>query len=93
MVLSLQNHGFFMFLWVSSILGARGFFLHAIRESNIAIEIPPRHESFTVNIDSNWFNRGSIAMGVPKKWMVYFMEHPNRKWMMTGGTPMTQETT
>ena len=23
--------------------------------------------------------------------MVYFMENPNLKWMMTGGTPMTQE--
>ena len=33
-------------------------------------------------------------MGVPRnRWMVYFMENPTRKWMMTGGTPMTQETT
>ena len=26
------------------------------------------------------------------RWMVYFMKNPNQKWMMTGGTPMTQET-
>ena len=34
-------------------------------------------------------------MGVPQLevpsigWMVYFLEHPNLKWMITGGTPMT----
>jgi len=37
-------------------------------------------------------------MGVPQLevpsigWMVYFLEHPNLKWMITGGTPMTLET-
>ena len=31
-------------------------------------------------------------MGVPNSSMVYFMENPNLKWMMTGGTPMTLET-
>ena len=36
-------------------------------------------------------------MGVSKKMgglptMVFFRENPNLKWMMTGGTPMTQET-
>ena len=30
--------------------------------------------------------------GTPK-WMVYFMDNPNLKWMTTGGTSMTQETT
>ena len=34
----------------------------------------------------------SIVMGYPHSWMVFFMENPNLKWMMTGGTPMTQET-
>ena len=24
----------------------------------------------------------------PNSWMVYFMENPNLKWMMTGGTPI-----
>ena len=28
--------------------------------------------------------------GVPKKWMVYFMKNPSRKWMMTRGNPMTK---
>ena len=29
----------------------------------------------------------SIVMEVPQaRWLVYFMENPNRKWMMTGGT-------
>ena len=32
-------------------------------------------------------NGGTSSYG----WMVYFMENPNLKWMMTGGTPMTQE--
>ena len=33
----------------------------------------------------------SIVMGVPKDgWFI--VENPNLKWMMTGGTPMTQET-
>ena len=26
--------------------------------------------------------------GYPQFWMVYFMENPNLKWMMTGGTPI-----
>ena len=30
--------------------------------------------------------------GHPNSWMVYFLKNPNLKWMMTGGTPMTQET-
>ena len=35
----------------------------------------------------------SIVMGVPQgRLLVYFMENPNLKWMMTGGTPMTLET-
>ena len=32
----------------------------------------------------------SIVMGVPlDRWMVYFREKPNLKWMMLWGTPMT----
>ena len=36
------------------------------------------------------FNLGvSIVMGVPQaRWLVYFVENPNLKWMMTGGTPI-----
>ena len=26
--------------------------------------------------------------GYPHSWMVYFMENPNLKWMMTGGSPI-----
>ena len=36
-------------------------------------------------------NGVSIAMGVPQKWIVDW-ENPVKIWMMTGGTPMTQET-
>ena len=36
-------------------------------------------------------NEGSINGGTPKQ-IVYFKENPIQKWMMTGGTPMTQET-
>ena len=32
----------------------------------------------------------SIAMGVPQCWMLWMTSHRS-KWMMTGGTPMTQE--
>ena len=28
-------------------------------------------------------------IGVPKLWMVYFMEKPDLKWMMTGDAPIT----
>ena len=35
---------------------------------------------------------GVSTNGVPKM-VVYFMENPLYKWMMTGGTPMTQKTT
>ena len=35
----------------------------------------------------------SIVMGVPLyRWIVYFNEYPNLKWMMTRGTPMAMET-
>ena len=27
-------------------------------------------------------------MGYPNGWMVYFMENPNLKWMMPGGSPI-----
>ena len=43
------------------------------------------------------FNHGNggatIVMGVPNSWLVYFMENPNPKWMMTDNTSMTMETT
>ena len=34
--------------------------------------------------------RGFLHWGYPHSWMVYkfIIEHPNQKWMMTGGTPM-----
>ena len=33
-----------------------------------------------------------LAMEGPQKWMVYFMQNPIYKWMISRGTPMTQET-
>ena len=36
-------------------------------------------------------NGGSLMAGTPRcqaRWMVYFMDNPNIKWMMTGGTPI-----
>ena len=37
---------------------------------------------------------GGLSQGLPqKRWMVYFMESPICQWMMTGGGPMTLETT
>ena len=35
---------------------------------------------------------GVSINGGTTKWLVYFMENPNLKWMMIWGTPMTQET-
>jgi hypothetical protein len=33
----------------------------------------------------------SIAMGIAQaRWMVYFMENPNIKWMMYWGTPISR---
>ena len=32
---------------------------------------------------------GFLKWGTPNSWMVFVREHPNLKWMMTGGTPMT----
>ena len=31
-------------------------------------------------------------MGYPLFWIVLFMENPKQKWMMTEGTPESQET-
>jgi hypothetical protein len=32
--------------------------------------------------------RSIVFVGVPQaRWMVYFMENPNIKWMMNRGTP------
>ena len=33
----------------------------------------------------------SSSWGYPHSWLVYFMDNLLKKWMMTGGTPMTQE--
>ena len=38
------------------------------------------------------FMEVSEVMGVANSWWVDFMENPNLKWMMTGCSPMTQET-
>ena len=35
---------------------------------------------------------GLLKWGYPNSWMVWFRENPNLKWLMTGGTPRTQET-
>ena len=33
----------------------------------------------------------SIVIWIPLyRWMVYFMDNPNLKWMMAGGSPMTK---
>ena len=37
-------------------------------------------------------NGSFLKWGYPHGWMVSFMEKPIYRWMMTGGTPMTQET-
>ena len=31
---------------------------------------------------------GFLKWGYPNSWLVYFMENPIYKWMITGGTPM-----
>ena len=36
---------------------------------------------------------GFHKSGYNNSWLADVMENPNLKWMMTGGTPMTQETT
>ena len=34
----------------------------------------------------------SVVMGLPqKRWMVYFRENPNLKWMMTRGTHLVSK--
>ena len=46
----LQSHGFYMFLWSSVMLGARGFFLHTVCESSMAIENDsPLNEGYSEN--------------------------------------------
>ena len=31
---------------------------------------------------------GSIVMGIPNSWLVYFSENPSLKWMMSGCNPI-----
>ena len=31
----------------------------------------------------------SINGGTPNSWMVYIIEHPSKKWMISGGTPIS----
>ena len=31
---------------------------------------------------------GFLSHGGTPKWLVYFMENPNLKWMITGGNPI-----
>ena len=35
------------------------------------------------------FPNGDFHRGIPNNWLVYFMENPNRKWMMNRGTPIS----
>ena len=35
------------------------------------------------------FPNGDLHRGIPNNWLVYFMENPNRKWMMNSGTPIS----
>ena len=51
----------------------------------------PAAAAWLGNIDAVQRDMGvSINWGTPK-WMVFVMENPIYKWMMTGGPPMTQE--
>ena len=36
---------------------------------------------------------GSIVMGVPNSWMVYFMGNPSLKWMIWGISPFQETST
>ena len=48
---------------------------------------------YPVDVRKNRYLRiSSSSWGYPHSWMVYY-ENPIYKWMMTGGSPMTQETT
>ena len=40
-----------------------------------------------ININYQYL-RFSENEGYPNSWMVFVMENPNLKWMMTGGTPV-----
>ena len=43
----------------------------------------------TLLTDVSWgYGRFHSHGGAPK-WLVYFLENPNLKWMMTGGTPIS----
>ena len=43
-------------------------------------------------LDEDWLSGGFHSHGGTPRKIVYFMENPIYKWMMTRGTPMTQET-
>ena len=45
--------------------------------------------SLTLPCPISW---GFLKWKYPNSWMICFMDNPNKKWMMTAGTPMTQET-
>ena len=42
--------------------------------------------TFTRLVNTVPFKR--FLRGTPQKWLVYVIENPNRKWMMTGGSPV-----
>ena len=51
------------------------------------------HGDWNQEIHQSWFDiLGCSINGGPPKLMVYFIEIPLLAWMMTGGTPLTQET-
>ena len=48
-------------------------------------------EPVVLRLRINIYHRiwGVSINGVPQKWMVYFMENPTGKWMITRGTPIS----
>ena len=67
-------------IWVSAVI-------HLSRTSSRNPEKPTRNSTWWWRMNLTW--HGAVhGHGGSQKWMVYFMENPIYKWMMTGSTPI-----
>jgi len=49
-------------------------------------------EMCATNVTDQFVKGFPLKWGIPNSWMVYFMENLLNKWLMTGGTPISSET-
>ena len=84
------------FQWLSTNVDLRQTTIHPLESRcrpSIHLEVCPTGENGVPNLEPIYGHGGFHKPGIHNSWLVYFMENPrNYPWMVTGGSPRTQET-